>query len=64
MSDEVKAALQLFWDKDVKKVSPGALGMTLQGKPLEDDEARMVAERFPFARWDGTWIVLEGRPEG
>lgn len=52
--------LQLFWDKGIKKISPGALGMTLGCRPpLTDHEAQSV----DGAEWIDGWIVLSRRPE-
>ena len=42
LAPAVREALRLFWDKDVKRVSPGALGMTLQGYPLDERNGRAV----------------------
>lgn len=56
--------LDLFWDKGVTKVSPGALGMMAYGRPMPDEKAQFIAERTPGAYWDGTWIVLTKRPGG
>ena len=61
--EQVIATLQLFWDKDVKKVSAGALGMVMGG-PMEESVAQLIAERLPFARWDKGWIILETEPKG
>ena len=70
---EVREVLRLFWDKNVKKVSPGALGMTFHGYPpiFDDRTGRAIAERLTCARWksvprsgfpDDGWIVLERMP--
>ena len=72
MSSDVAAAvrreLQAFWDADVKKVSPGALGMALQGRPLKAEEAEWIANSMSFAHWEPNlvdgWIVLDADPKG
>lgn len=71
MSSDVAAAvrreLQAFWDVDVKKVSPGALGMALQGRALKTEEAEWIANAMPFAHWEANlvdgWIVLDEDPK-
>ena len=58
----IRETLQLFWAKGIKRVSPGALGMTLRRFPLEDDDCARIGDYFDFCRWDGAWLVLTAEP--
>ena len=62
VADAVHMAFQLFWAKSIKRVSPGALGMVLRGRPLADDDCRVIGEYFDFATWDGAWLLLTAEP--
>lgn len=63
--DPIPEALQLFWDKGIKQVSPGALGMTVEfngkqrGRPYDDKEGEVIANSLSFAKWVNGWIILE-----
>jgi hypothetical protein len=55
-SDLVKM-LRLFWKRGVARVSPGALGMQVRGKPYEKSELKDIVQRDPGVKWDGDWMV-------
>ena len=53
-------AFRAFWNKGIKQVSPGALGMVIDGYPHSVEMGPIIAAQFSeFCKWDGTWIVLE-----
>ena len=54
------SALRKFWDKGVLRVSPGALGMVMQGRPFEREDLESAVKATEGIRWDGDWIVEEG----
>ena len=57
-------AFRAFWDKGIKQVSPGALGMTIEARPYDVEKGPIIAAQFSeFCKWDGTWIVLERKPK-
>ena len=66
VSREVVRTLQLFWDKQIKQVSPGALGMTMPmvQHPLSDEVAQTIVDDLSFARWEKGWILLDREPNG
>ncbi len=63
-------SLRCFWDKGVKKVSPGALSMHVSseyvGTSVRISERDMEMGILPRVRekaeWDGTWLILKERP--
>ena len=56
---ELLDVLRLFWDKDVARVSPGALGMVVRGKPYEKREIEAVVAQTEGVCWDGEWMVRD-----
>jgi len=60
----IPKALQLFWDKGIKQVSPGALGMVIRGDPFDDDYGELVTKQYSeFCKWE-TLTISTGYPDG
>lgn len=61
--DKLLEVLQLLWGMGVRRVSPGALGMsrpeTWLRKPYEKHELEAFVEQTPGVRWDGDWMVRD-----
>ena len=49
--------LRLFWDKNVPRVSAGAFGMVVRGRPYEKEEMDWCVSMTEGVRWDGDWMV-------
>lgn len=50
--------MRKFKDAGVDQVSPGALGMFLQGVPYDARDLDPVVRETPTVDWQGEWLVL------
>ena len=51
--------LRLFWDKNVPRVSAGAFGMVVRGKPYEKSDLEWLVSVTDGVRWNGEWMVKD-----